>query len=75
MINDFPNMSYCMIENTANAMEQVLDAIGDMDEEFVVEDLNQYERENLPRLLRLCTDILTEARHQGLDQKLDLCLD
>ena len=58
-----PNMSYCAVENTASAMEQVLDLMQDFD---TVEDwlhsLNEYERASVHELLRACEDF-TQVMH------------
>jgi len=56
-MSNYPNMSYCMFENTTNAMRQILEALNDAD---YVEDLNlnQYEKPAYNKLGRLCEEII-----------------
>ena len=48
------NMSYCRFENTANDLDDCLQAI----EDGKYEDLNSYERGGLSSLLTLCERVL-----------------
>ena len=48
------NMSYCRFENTANDLDDCLQAI----EDGKYEDLNSYEQGGLSSLLTLCEKIL-----------------
>ena len=48
------NMSYCRFENTANDLDDCLQAIEDGE----YEDLNSYERGGLSSLLTLCERVL-----------------
>lgn len=52
-----PSMSYCMFENTAGEMVQVLDA---MDQAESVEDLdlNQYEKPAYHEMYDLCKEFI-----------------
>ena len=53
------NMSYCRFENTANDLQDCLNAInrGETDE------LNEYEVQGLQRLIDLCNDIINEEEY------------
>lgn len=64
-MSNFPNMSYCMFENTAAAMDQILVALEEVDtvEEL---DLNQYEGPHIKRLPDLCCRILDELERLGI---------
>lgn len=56
-----PSMSYCMMENTAAELDQVVDAV----EEAVTWedlDLNEYERSAKERLYDLCEAYLNSYR-------------
>lgn len=61
-MSNFPNMSYCAVENTASALSQVVDMMTDSGEfdtiEEWVESLNEYEREALPELLDHCQRVV-----------------
>ena len=48
-----PNMSYCAAENTANAMEQLIDLVQEGGEEYI-KDLSRYERNGHIDLINLC---------------------
>jgi len=54
-----PNMSYCMFENTAGDLSQVVEA---MYEAGSAEDLdfNSYEKEGFEALYRLCKEYVRE---------------
>lgn len=54
-MSNYPNMSYCMVENTCNAMAQVIQAMQECNttEEFI-EDLNKTEKRQFQRLVMLC---------------------
>ena len=53
------NMSYCRFENTANDLQDCLNAInrGETDE------LNEYEVQGLQRLIDICNDIINEEEY------------
>ena len=56
-MSNYPNMSYCMFENTTMAMRQILEALNDAD--YVEDlDLNQYEKPAYSKLGRLCEEII-----------------
>ena len=58
-MSDYPNMSYCMIENTTRAMAQIVDALAEVGGEWSSLDLSQYERAHVDRLASLCQEFLT----------------
>ena len=64
-MSNYPNMSYCMIENTARALDQVLEAFIDAAGDWREMDLNQYERAHVDRLATLCQEFLTA--HESYD--------
>lgn len=57
-MSDYPNMSYCMIENTTRAMAQIVDALAEVGGDWSQMDLNQYERAHVDRLASLCREYL-----------------
>jgi len=64
-MSDYPNMSYCMIENTARAMDQVISAFVDAGGDWASMDLSKYERAHVDRLASLCQEFLTA--HEDYD--------
>jgi len=48
-----PNMSYCAAENTALAMEQLIDLVQEGGEEYI-RDLSRYEKTGHMDLIHLC---------------------
>ena len=64
-MRDYPNMSYCMFQNTVSAMNQILDAIdeakiGDGVVDFF-ESLSREERRNLQHLFNQCEQFMHDA--------------
>ena len=55
----YPNMSYCMFENTTLAMRQILGALVEAESKEDL-DLNQYEKPAYDRLKELCEEIIYE---------------
>jgi len=53
----YPNMSYCMCENTLLAMRQVLDAMVSEGPMFL-NDLSRSERESFEELFHACESFL-----------------
>ena len=53
------NMTYCMFENTADNLGQVVDAMYDAGETSDL-DLKQYEKEGMESLYRLCKAYIQE---------------
>ena len=56
----FPNMSYCMCENTVQALIQIIDHM-DEDPENFVRDLNASELNSFNRLYDLCKEFRRTA--------------
>ena len=63
---NYPNMSYCQFENTAAAMEQVMQTIDDhIEENNHLEDFKDFlsrdENEGYEKLISLCERLLDES--------------
>jgi len=56
----FPNMSYCMCENTEAALAQIIDHM-DEDPENFVRDLSMTELNSFNRLYELCKEFRRTA--------------
>lgn len=66
-MSNFPNMSYCMFENTEHALRQIRNAMEQALEDGVPLDLNQYEMPPYNRLRALLQETLDVAiRHDEL---------
>jgi hypothetical protein len=52
-MSNYPNMSYCMCENTLLALNQVMDAMADEGPAFLV-DLNRTEARAYQELFNAC---------------------
>lgn len=78
MAMNYPNMSYCMFQNTVSAMNQILQVIDDAKLEDGVVDffdgLSRQEQRNLQHLYDQCQQFMAEvenmseqidARHMG----------
>jgi len=57
-MSNYPNMSYCMNENTLAALKQVLDAMQEEGPQFLRE-LNRTERRAFEELFHYCESFLT----------------
>jgi hypothetical protein len=57
-MSNYPNMSYCMNENTLSALKQVLDAMQEEGPQFLRE-LNRTERRAFEELFHYCESFLT----------------
>jgi hypothetical protein len=57
---NYPNMSYCMCENTLLALRQVLNAMEDQGTEFV-QDMSRSERRAFEELFHACEAFVSEA--------------
>lgn len=61
-MKDYPNMSYCMFENTYSAMMQILDALREAEANGELEqfhhDLSKEERFNFNQLRYACEEYL-----------------
>jgi hypothetical protein len=53
----YPNMSYCMCENTLGALRQVNHALEQEGAQFVTQ-MNQYERAAFHQLAEACKDFV-----------------
>lgn len=59
-MSNYPNMSYCMCENTLGALGQVLEAMQEGDTEFV-KDLSRTERRAFEELFEACKEFMELA--------------
>jgi hypothetical protein len=59
-MSNYPNMSYCMCENTVLAMRQILNAMNEEGVGFLV-DMNRDERRAFQELFNLCEDFLNAS--------------
>ncbi len=71
-MSNYPNMSYCMCENTVLAMRQILNSMNEEGVGFLV-DMNRDERRAFQELFNLCEDFLTaseelEAEFEDMEQ-------
>lgn len=60
-MSDYPNMSYCMCENTLSAMRQVAEAYNECDslEEFIM-NMNASERYSFRKMIELSAQLVEE---------------
>lgn len=56
----YPNMSYCMCENTLAAMQQILNAMEDQGQDFLL-DMNRDERRAYKELFNVCEAFMRGA--------------
>lgn len=57
-MRDYPNMSYCMCENTLRAMRQIIDAMNTEGAHFLSE-MSREERRAFGELFNTCEDFMT----------------
>ncbi len=57
-MSNYPNMSYCMNENTLLALKQVLDAMQEEGPQFLRE-LSRDERRSFEALFNMCEDFMS----------------
>jgi hypothetical protein len=57
-MSDYPNMSYCMCENTLLAMRQVINAMNEQGADFLNE-MGCEEKRSYEALFSLCEDFMT----------------
>lgn len=57
-MSNYPNMSYCMCENTLLAMRQIMNAMEDEGPMFL-QDMNRDERRAFKELFNACEAFLT----------------
>jgi len=67
-MSNYPNMSYCMCENTLLAMRQVMNAMREEGPMFL-QDMNRDERRAYQELFNICEDFLTAA--EELQEEVD----
>ena len=53
-MSNFPNMSYCMCENTMASLRQVLEAMQHEYPEDFVREMSKYERAAFEELAQMC---------------------
>ena len=59
-MSNYPNMSYCMCENTLSALGQVMEAMREEGPMFLKE-LNRDEKRAFQELFNMCEDFLTAS--------------
>jgi len=57
-MSNYPNMSYCMCNNTLLALKQVVEAMNDEGPQFLRE-MSRDERRSFEALFSMCEDFLT----------------
>ena len=64
----YPNMSYCMCENTLLALQQVLSAMRDEGPQFLI-DMSKQELRAFKELFNACEDFLNAS--EALEDELN----
>lgn len=59
-MSNYPNMSYCMCENTLAAMRQIMEAMNNEGPMFL-HDMSKDERRAFDALFSVCEDFLTAS--------------
>lgn len=59
-MSNYPNMSYCMCENTLTAMHQILDAMREEGPMFL-NDMTREERRAFNELFSACEDFMNAS--------------
>ena len=69
-MSNYPNMSYCMCENTLAAMNQVTEAMYEDGVEFL-KDMNSHERRAFQELFNACEAFMqmSEELQEELEQE------
>ncbi len=57
-MSNYPNMSYCMCNNTLLALKQVVEAMNDEGPQFLRE-MSRDERRSFEQLFSMCEDFMT----------------
>lgn len=60
------NMTYCMFENTAGDLADVVARLQEEDPRELVEDLNEYELQGLREIVQLCWAVVQMAEEGRL---------
>ena len=63
---NYPNMSYCMCENTLHALQQVLEAM--QEDPAFMEDMSRDERYAFQELFCACEDFAHHAREHLFEE-------
>lgn len=72
---NYPNMSYCMCENTLQALQQVITAMNEEGPQFL-HDMGREERQAFTALFSACEDFMIVAEELEADEEnLDIDLD
>jgi hypothetical protein len=61
-MRDYPNMSYCMCQNTLAAMNQLLTAMAEEGPEFL-QDMRRDELRAFKELFNACEDFIATSEH------------
>lgn len=69
-MSDYPNMSYCMCNNTEAALNQILDAMDEQGDVKFVKDLNMDELRSFNELVYIAEQFLARAE-RALDRVAD----
>jgi len=67
-MSNYPNMSYCMFENTASALAQVIDAMTEADSLDDL-DLNEYDQFAMNQLAALAAKYQREYNRLAVDEE------
>ena len=73
-MSNYPNMSYCMNQNTLLALQQVLDAMHEGGQEFLA-DLSREERRAFGELFNACEDFMNKASELEEEAEYDDSMD
>jgi hypothetical protein len=60
-MSNYPNMSYCMCENTLLALQQVVNSMQEQEYDFF-EDMSSHELQAYERLIRTCERFLEYSK-------------
>jgi len=69
-MRDYPNMSYCMNQNTLLGLRQILDAMQEDGVEFL-EDMSREERRAFEELFHACEEFVRQSE-ELVEQEEDL---
>ena len=70
-MSSYPNMSYCMCENTSLAMSQILDAMRENDLDFL-KDMGREERFAFTCLIEQCKTFVEAAEAMTGDEEIEI---
>jgi len=69
-MSNYPNMSYCMVENTLLALRQVIDAM-DEDPEMFMMDMSRSERQAYNELFFAARDFIRKTEEMEEEVEFD----